>query len=239
MRTQKLDLGRPDTGAELVSGYEAWMTERGRAEGTARKYARIVRATLEFVEGWGWFLTATREDALALIGLWKSRKRETPTEWRVSVSSFFSFLVAEGLRADNPLAELPPATSKTVRAGWPATPVPEFERLRDRAALMLLMTTDLRPEELWCASVGCYRQSLARLTLRTGRRVLLDGPTARALEEYLALPRGSARNPEPLTPYSPLFVDPHSGGALPENHYWTLIRQNLRLAAGVSGYSSL
>jgi site-specific recombinase XerD len=216
--------GEPD--GALIRGCLVWLRARRLSEGTVAAYANVLRTAAEMAGGEAALSAADCEDIHALHARWISEARPQNSIWHPAVNNFFRYLVASGLREDNPVgtARDHPEKEERERQLPSLTAQPELERLRDRAILTLLAETDLRPDVLRTLTVGCYDRKLGRLRLKGGR-VSLDGNVARALEAYLFFPRDTVPEPE-----EPLFADTGSGGALPEAYFFALIRRGLRLA---------
>jgi site-specific recombinase XerD len=223
--------------AGLMERYETWLCTQGKAESTARKYANVVRQVAATAAGgMDDLFSAAEEDVKKLVAIC-IRKNGGLSLWRPAMNHFFIFLVRERFRECTPLnpdvlkqlaSDVEAARKKRIMDREQLSM--DFGWLRDRIILMLITETALRPEELRVMVVGCYRWKLGHLNAGPRRRIYLTEDMKRALDEYLTCPRGSDFAPEPLTADSLLFTDETGIDMLPEDHFWSLIRQGLRRA---------
>jgi site-specific recombinase XerD len=210
-----------------VGRYAAHLREQEVLERTAKRRIRRLWELADALGGEGRLLTASAEEILPAALARFSRSKGDILEWYTDAGAFYRFLVREGLRKDNPLekeAEGAKAGGRSVRRTGNLGL--EFGQLRDDVILTLLRETDIRPEELCLLTVKGYDRAQARLTPEPERRVLLNEFAAWRLEEYLDVLSGYVR----LRETTPLFIQTGAGAALPESHYWSLIRRDLRLA---------
>jgi site-specific recombinase XerD len=208
--------------------YIAWLREQEAPERTVKRRARLLWMLADALDGENRLLTVTGEEILQAVSARLAKYKDAALNWNADLNTFFGFLAREGLRGDNPLErdtgkkiEVKEGSGiRTRNAG------PELDKLRDEAILALLRETDIYPGELCLLTVGRYDRILARLIPEPGRCVLLNRFAAERLEEYLDALGSRAR----LKANTPLFIQLDRGAALPESHYWGLIRQDMRLA---------
>jgi site-specific recombinase XerD len=224
-----------------VDRYISRLREEEAPERTVKRCARLLWDLAEAVGGEDYLLSVTEAEIRNAISARLPWKKDVILIWYAEVKDFFSFLVQEGLRKDNPLErdavelhsnetfDMRQARNKLVRNA-----TLEFNQLRDSVILALLRETDIRPLELRLLSLACYDRNLARLLPAPGRCILLNECVTELLEEYIVVFSSYVK----LADAFPLFIDMENGYALPESHYWNLIRQDLRIAgAGASGSS--
>lgn len=221
------------TQTSLIALYENDLTERGLVKPAIRQYLRAVRETAELLAGEDRLLAATEEDLRRAAVERMARKKSVGMEnWYSGTRNFYKFLVRLGLREDNPMCagflkqffgtigetREPRITKYTDSA-------PDFNRLRDRAILSLIQSTDVQLTELQIMTVGCCKLKHGYLRLQK-RRVLLTENTKDVLGKYINTRLLSM--PGSVTDQSLLFIDAHNGSALPAGEYWNLIRRSLR-----------
>jgi site-specific recombinase XerD len=228
---RKNGMNRQDAG--LIGRYEAWLRDQGKTDSTAHRYATHVRRAAETMAGGMDGLAAATEEELKMLVAACIHRRVWITTWRPAISFFYRFLIHAELRSDDPVTpsvlDLLTVAQTTRRALQDRT-VADFERLRDEVIFTLLTSTDLKPSELRVMAVGCYSRRRSCLNVGPRRRVYLTEDMAKALEEYLACPRGTEDAPVPLSTDSLLFPSLQTDGMLPQSHYWDMVRQALRLA---------
>jgi site-specific recombinase XerD len=209
-----------------LRGYARWLElQREMAAHTVQQYVGVVRTTAKLAGGMAALLAVTEEGLSGLAAAWEAGHKTSAMRWRSILRSFFRYLASAGLREENPARK----PRERAVSPQPAVQATELERARDRAILALLAGTALRPAELRDLKVRSCRLQ-GQVTVSGRRRILLNGSAARTLEEYLALQRGFALEPLPLSAESLLFVDRKSGCALPEAYFMDLVRRKLRLA---------
>lgn len=203
------------TDAALVERFlEGLSAERGASANTLAAYARDLADLAAELGGSLAEASRTGLEAYA-AGLGRRGFAAATARRRLSaIRSFYGFLLEEGLRADNPAAQLEApkrglalpktlgaeAAARLVEAAAKAGPV----GARDRALLELLYGSGLRVSELVSLPLlGAPRpgQRLLRVLGKGGRErlVALARPSIEALEAYLPLreallpPKGAAR----------------------------------------------
>jgi len=177
---------------------------RGRSARTCEAYARDLELFAAFLGGD--VARARTSDIKSFILELAGRRRYRPSAIRrklVALRRFYTYLVVEKLRADDPTTGIePPKLAKRLPvvlredevAALLRTPPPagrtEFQRLRDRAILEVLYASGIRRAEL--ASLDLHDVDLDRRLMRvTGkgnkqRTVLINNAAADAMRAYLA-----------------------------------------------------
>ena len=107
--------------------------ERGAAKNTLLAYGRDLAQASEWLGGR--LGSATPADLAKLSSEWAALARASAARKGSAVRQFFGFLVAEGLRADNPAADLASATT--------ARPLPKTLDPRDVDRLFAALATRL------------------------------------------------------------------------------------------------
>jgi site-specific recombinase XerD len=225
---------QPQTHTSLIAQYRTHLIEKGLTERTIGQYLSPLRGMAKLLGGEDKFLTATEKDLRVVAAERMARRNGGGMEnWYREAKKFFDFLVAQGFREDNPL---PSGFQKLFSGDTLITrrdrisqhnyPVPDFNRLRDRAILALLQKTNLRPEEIQVMTLGCYDQKLGHLRLHPHRRIALSGSAADAMDEYVSAFLLSM--PAHVTADTFLFIDACDGRALSESEYWAIIRRSLQ-----------
>jgi site-specific recombinase XerD len=221
--------------------------ERARSPLTVDAYARDLEFFASFVTGepvldqknnrkrWPQLLTATQSDIRGFIqDLIGRRKYEVVAVRRkiCALRSFYRYLKYEGIRSDNPAAEIPapkapkkipkvlpqPEISKllgTERADW--TP---FQRLRANAIMELLYGSGIRRAEV--ARIDLHDVNLRDRTINImgkgskERIVIINKATVDAIQRYLGV--------RPRTNDPALFVGV-SGKRLTPRHVWYIFKE--------------
>lgn len=216
--------------------------ERGLSEHTLAAYRRDLDALRNQLGKETNLVDVQAAEILAFLGL-ADKSARTMARRLSSLRQFFLYLLREGHRSDNPVAEIRgPRTGRTLPHTLTEAEVerllaaPDDEQpagLRDRAMLELLYATGLRVSELVGLPLGAInlRQGVVRVTGKGSKdRLVPMGEEAVAwLERFLAGGRSElvrGRNSEVVFP-SP------RGGALTRQAFWHAIRRYAK-RAGIS-----
>lgn len=229
---------------------ELWAVD-GLARLTLDAYRRDLEALCLWLRGQGSDLvSASRSELLAFLGsrMQAGSRPRSVARWLSSQRRFYRFLVASGLRRDDPTARidapalgrpLPDSLSEgQVEAllGAPDTGSPVG--LRDRAMLELLYATGLRVSEL----VGLEqsrvnpRQGVVRVTGKGSRERLV--PLGEEAADWMARYLREAR-PELMRDRAPaeaLFVS-RRGIGITRQAFWYRVKQHAAVAGITSGLS--
>lgn len=216
--------------------------ERGLSEHTLAAYRRDLDALRNQLGKETNLVDVQAAEILAFLGL-ADKSARTMARRLSSLRQFFLYLLREGHRSDNPVAEIRgPRTGRTLPHTLTEAEVerllaaPDDEQpagLRDRAMLELLYATGLRVSELVGLPLGAInlRQGVVRVTGKGSKdRLVPMGEEAVVwLERFLAGGRSElvrGRNSEVVFP-SP------RGGALTRQAFWHAIRRYAK-RAGIS-----
>ncbi len=150
-------------------------SERGAAANTLAAYGRDLAGASEVLDGR--LATATAVDLQRLFVHWQPLAPPSLARKRSALRQFFAFLLAEGVRADNPAAQ--------IAAVKPGRPLPKS--LSADAVQRLLATLDTE-----LAETGTPAAIRLKALLE-----LLYGSGLRATE-LVALPRNAIRPPQPF-----------------------------------------
>lgn len=221
--------------------------ERTRSPLTVDAYARDLEFFASFLAGepvldaegnrkaWPQLLTATQSDIRRFIQELIGRRKYEVVAVRRKLSalrSFYKYLKYEGMRPDNPAADIPaPKAPKTIpkvlpqpevskllaaeRADW--TP---FQRLRANAIMELLYGSGIRRAEV--ARIDVHDVNLRDRTINImgkgskERIVIINKTTVDAIQRYLGV--------RPRTDEPALFVGV-SGKRLTPRHVWYIFKQ--------------
>ncbi len=224
----------------LVESFVHYMAvERGLAPNTLESYERDLTAYVGFLERAG-IVDVHRVEPVAITGYLqdlRERGRASATVSRnvASIRAFHSFLVREGVTADDPAVDLPsPRQTRRLPRVMTADEVvqllaqpmgPSAIGVRDRAMLELLYATGLRVSEL--ISLRVVDVNLAATFLQcfgkgSKERIVPFGRlAAQAVTDYV-------RNARPTlvkdATQSALFVN-HLGERLTRQGFWKIIKK--------------
>lgn len=220
--------------AEIVSLYEAHLkSERNASQNTLSSYIRDVRHFLEHVnippE------SVTRETVLDYTAWLTSQGKSVSTVMRATASlkSFYSFMLAKGLVAENPVQNIAPPkverklpqilTNKEVELLLSQPRCVDLKGYRDCAMLELLYATGLRVSELISLNVNDVNLSASFVRCVSGarERIIPVYPAAvKAVGEYLKVARDKMienKNEQAL------FVNV-SGERMSRQGFWKIIK---------------
>jgi len=222
--------------------------ERRRSELTIEAYAHDLELFGSFIAGepvldenkkrkpWPQLLTATTSDVRRFIADLTGRRQYNPVAVRrkiCALRSFYKYLKYEGLRTDNPAADIPgpPKTDKklvfalpqpevqklitTERADW--TP---FQRLRAAAIMELLYGSGVRRAEVSRIDLNDVnlRDRIVKVHGKGSkeRMVVINKATVDAIQRYLGV--------RPSTSDPALFVGRY-GKRLTPRHIWYIFKE--------------
>jgi integrase/recombinase XerD len=225
---------------------ELWAVE-GLARLTLDAYRRDLAALADWLRPRGVPLDgATRADLLAFLGdrMQAGYRPKSVARWLSSLRRFYRFLVASGLRRDDPTARidsprigrpLPGGLSEAQVEGLLAAPdVDAPVGLRDRAMLELLYATGLRVSELVALEQSQVnpRQGVLRVTGKGARERLVPlGEVAGDwLGDYLERARPALMRGHP--PTEAVFVT-RRGGGMTRQAFWYRIKRHAA-SAGIA-----
>ncbi len=226
--------------------------ERGRSPLTVDAYARDLELFGAFLVGesvldadknrkaWPKLLGATTSDVRRFIVDLSGRRQYDMVAVRrkiCSLRSFYKYLKLEGVRADNPAADIPapkvdkkipadlrqPEVNKllgTERADWSP-----FQRLRANAIMELLYGSGVRRAEV--AGIDLIDVNLRDRTIKVHgkgskeRIVIINKATVEAIQRYLGV--------RPKTTDAALFVG-MSGKRLTPRHVWYIFKEIYKIS---------
>jgi site-specific recombinase XerD len=226
--------------------------ERGRSPLTIDAYARDLELFGAFLAGervsdgpktrkaWPQLVDATMSDVRRFIMDLSARRQYDMVAVRrkiCSLRSFYKYLKLEGLRADNPAADIPaPRVEKKLPAALAAPEVGKllaaeradwtpFQRLRANAIMELLYGSGIRRAEV--ARIDLTDVNLRDRTIKVHgkgskeRLVIINKATVEAVQRYLGVrPRGND---------AALFVGV-SGKRLTPRHVWYIFKQIYKIS---------
>ena len=191
---------------------EAISAERDAAVNTLEAYGRDLLAFSDYIKDTNDLEGVSRADIEGYLAKLDSSGRAASTRARVlsSLKQFFRFLFLEGLRKDDPAAQIAgPRQDKTLPATLSEEDVDAimaalyqkspkaFKRLRNIALVELLYATGLRVSELVslpvAATKGDPRMILVRGKGGRERMVPLSDPARQALGDWLEALKGDKR----------------------------------------------
>lgn len=217
-----------DAYARDIHEFGAWLTDLPPSEKImGRKYPELRKATSSDVNQYVMYLTGT--------------KRYNATTVRRKLSSLkalYKFIKREGLREDNPAADVPgpPMDKKvprhlevpeidTLLGTPPNAEHSESQRIRDNAIMELLYASGMRRAEV--ASINLSDVNLRDRVIdvqgkgRKQRRVVINRTTAAALQRYLSV--------RPRSNDSAFFLG-RGGKRLTPKHIWRIFREIYKLS---------
>lgn len=161
----------PDTRA-IALFLDMLAAERGAAGNTLLAYARDLQGASDALDG-GLF-SAGPEALQRLFSGWHGLAASSLARKRSALRQFYAFLLAEGLRADNPAA--------LIAAVKPGRPLPKTLSVQDVEQLLAEMDADLS------TPAAIRLKALIELLYGSGLRAT----------ELVALPRNAIRPPQPF-----------------------------------------
>lgn len=238
------------------------MNERGRSALTVEAYAHDLELFGAFLAGervldengkrkvWPQLLTATHVDIRHFIGDLTGRRNYNPAAVRrkvCAIRSFYRFLRYDGIRNENPAADIvpPPSPKKkklpnvleqrevgkllaAERADW--TP---FQRLRAAAIMELLYGSGVRRAEVARIDLNDVHMRDRIISVHgkgsKNRMVVINKATADAIQRYLGV--------RPRTTDPALFVGV-GGKRLTPRHIWYIFREMYKVS-GLDGGESV
>ena len=226
---------------------EAIRAERNAARNTIDGYGRDMRDFATFLDDTGSTLAdADRAAIEAWLGDLDARGMAVATRARrlSTVKGFYAFCFTEGLRTDNPAAQIPgPRRARTLPRTLTEAEVEDLltaardtarnatERLRNTCLMELLYATGLRVSELVSLPVAACRGDPRMILVRgkggRERMVPLSPPARTALAEWLAHRDADedarTRTGKPASPF--LFPSRAKQGHLTRTQFYLLIKR--------------
>ncbi len=176
---------RPQTALQRVSALsdsraialflDMLAAERGAARNTALAYRRDLDGASMAVQGN--LAAATADDLSRVFAQWATLAPSTLARKRSAIRQFFAFLVAEGIRPDNPALQ--------IAAVKPGRPLPRTLSVEDVDRLLVTVDAELARNP---TPAAIRLKALMELLYGSGLRAT----------ELVALPRNAIRPPQPF-----------------------------------------
>jgi site-specific recombinase XerD len=212
-----------DAYARDLHEFGAWLKKLPSSDSPmGREYPELTEATSSDINRYIMHLTGT-----------KRYKGATVRRKLSSLKAFYKFIRKEGLRGDNPAADIPgPPIERKIPQHLPVPEVDallrtppranksEAQRIRDNAIMELLYASGMRRAEICTVNLSDVNLRDRIIQVygkgRKQRKVVINTTTAAAIERYLAVRPRSSDNA--------LFLG-RGGKRLTPKHVWRIFRE--------------